>query len=430
MSAILTAKQEKVSQVWFQTLCDAGTSGLSDAGYKKLEEKSFKKPGGIYPLGTSKVDMAWKANYDMQWSALLMFYIIPKGISMSGWKWSRDESNGMMMFLEKVAFERCGVKKKDAWNPMDIVGVKKDKELAIKSLIDSLVVKGGNPLANREILNGIMIQFINDKQLMPVSLKKIDQTKKEKPGLELSKDLKGRNAKLKAINHFTYGNFSCDLEWSTYLNQWRNSNEISWDMFEKKKGKEIHIQGRLFHGNDSRELPQTDAKQSGAGALYGKAAINELKDFLRKYGRSIPYSPTAHPKIPAKGQPWTDPMKKYWINLYNRLKNVTIDGQKIEMGNPGVYGESMSDVKMGFPAALDAACEADEQGLRTKNLAGRSDGRSSGGRLAAKLWGMEWLDRYYQLSQKKKFDAFAHQLLAASKKELPGMGPFIKIYGR
>ena len=85
------------------------------------------------------------------------------------------------------------------------------------------------------------------------------------------------------------------------------------------------------------------------------------------------------------------------------------------MGTPGAYGESMRDVKYGFPAALDAACDADEQGLRTPG-SGRSSNRSSGGRLAAKLWGMEWLDRYYQLSKKHKFDAFAHQLLAASKK--------------
>ena len=430
MSAILTAKQEGVSKLWFQTLCDAGKSGLSDAKYEALEKKSFAKPGGIYPLGNSKSDIAWKANYDLQWNALLMLYMIPKGISLSGWKWSREEPNGMMMFLEKIAFERCGVKKKDAWDPMDIVGVKKNREMAIKSLIESLVLKGGDPMANREVLNGIMIQAINDKELMPVSLKMIDYRKKEKPGLELSNDLKGRNAKLKAVNHFTYGNFSCDLEWSSYKNEWRNSNEISWDMFERKKGKEIHIQGRLFHGKDSRELPQTDAKMKGAGALYGKSAINELKKFLTKYGRSIPLSPTAHPKIPNKGQPWTPAMKQYWINLYDRLKNARIDGQKIAMGNPGVYDEGSSPIEPGFPAALDAACDADEQGLRTENVNARSNNRSSGGRLAAKLWGMEWLDRYYQLSQKNKFDAFAHQLLAASKKELPGMGPFIKVYGR
>ena len=429
MSAILTAKQEKVSQLWFQTLCDAGKGGLSDAKYEALEKKAFAKPGGIYPLGDSKSDMAWKANYDLQWNALLMFYMIPKSIPLSGWKWSREESSGMMKYLEKIASERCGVKTMDSWNPMDVVGVKKNKETAIKSLIESLVVKGGDPMANREVLNGIMIQSINDKILIPVSLKFIDYRKKEKPGLELSKDLKGRNAKLKAVNHFVYRNFSCDLEWSTYKNEWRNSNEISWDMIERKKGKEIHIQGRLFHGREPRELPQTDAKAKGAGALYGKSAINELKNFLTKYGRSIPPSPSKHPKMPMPGQPWTDPMKQYWINLYNRLSTAQIDGQKIEMGTPGAYGESMRDVKYGFPAALDAACDADEQGLRTPG-SGRSSNRSSGGRLAAKLWGMEWLDRYYQLSKKHKFDAFAHQLLAASKKELPGMGPFIKVYGR
>ena len=429
MSAILTAKQEGVSKLWFQTLCDAGRSGLSDSQYIKLEEKSFKKPGGIYPLGSSKSDMAWKANYDLQWNALLMLYMIPKGISLSGWKWSREEPNGMMKYLERIAFERCGVKTMDSWNPMDVVGVKKSKESSIKKLIESTVLKGGDPQANKEVLNGIMIESIKNKELMPVSLKFIDNRKKEKPGLELSKDLKGRNAKLKAINHFVYRNFSCDLEWSTAKNEWKNSNEISWDMVEKKKGKEIHIQGRLFHGKEPRELPQTDAKQKGAGALYGKAAINEMKNFLTKNGLTSPESPSKHPQIPTPGNKWTDSQKSYWINIYNQLKSAKIDGQPIHMGTPGAYGESMNDKVVGVDAALESACEADEQGLRTPGT-GRSSNRSSGGRLCAKLWGMEWLYRYYQLSKKNKFDAFAHQLLYAAKKELPGMGPFIKVYGR
>ena len=39
-------------------------------------------------------------------------------------------------------------------------------------------------------------------------------------------------------------------------------------------------------------------------------------------------------------------------------------------------------------------------------------------------------DLELMVSKKNKFDAFAHQLLYAAKKELPGMGPFIKVYGR
>ena len=221
-------------------------------------------------------------------------------------------------------------------------------------------------------------------------IKFIDERKKEKPGLELSKDLKGRNARIKAINHFVYRNFSCDLEWSTYKNEWRNSNEISWDMVEQKKGKEIHIQGRLFHGREPRELPQTDAKQKGAGALYGKSAINELKNFLRKEGLSVPESPSKHPQIPTAGTEWSDSQKRYWIGIYDKIKNAKIDGQSIKFNSPGSYGESMSDVKKGFSEALDAACKADEEGLRTPG-SGRSSDRSSGGRLCAKLWGMEWL---------------------------------------
>ncbi len=84
----------------------------------------------------------------------------------------------------------------------------------------------------------------------------------------------------------------------------------------------------------------------------------------------------------------------------------------------------MVPVSTGFNRALDQAIIADENSYRTP------DGRSSGSRLTAKLWGLEWLNRYWKMSKQKNFDAFAHTLLTASKKEAPGMGPFIKIMGR
>ena len=50
--------------------------------------------------------------------------------------------------------------------------------------------------------------------------------------------------------------------------------------------------------------------------------------------------------------------------------------------------------------------------------------------MTAKLWGMEWLSRYYEISRRGKWDAFAYQLYKASTKELPGTGPFIKVFGQ
>ena len=78
----------------------------------------------------------------------------------------------------------------------------------------------------------------------------------------------------------------------------------------------------------------------------------------------------------------------------------------------------------GFEAALNEACVADQRGARTKT------GRSAGSRLTAKLWGMEWLYRYYMISKKKKFDMFMHVLVDAMKKESETAGPFIKVFGK
>ena len=81
-------------------------------------------------------------------------------------------------------------------------------------------------------------------------------------------------------------------------------------------------------------------------------------------------------------------------------------------------------MESGFEAALNEACRADQRDARTKT------GRSAGSRLTAKLWGMEWLYRYYMMSKKKKFDVFMHVLVDAMKKESPTAGPFIKVFGK
>ena len=135
-------------------------------------------------------------------------------------------------------------------------------------------------------------------------------------------------------------------------------------------------------------------------------------------------APAKHPHIPGPGTVWSDADKKYWIDLYNVLKSATIDGKKIDFGSPGKYAEGNNPIEKGFEAALNEACLADQRDARTKT------GRSAGSRLTAKLWGMEWLHRYYMMSKKKKFDIFMHVLVDAMKKESATAGPFIKVFGK
>ena len=158
--------------------------------------------------------------------------------------------------------------------------------------------------------------------------------------------------------------------------------------------------------------------------MLGKASVGKLDAFVEKCGLGAVPAPAKHPHIPSAGQTWSEADKKYWIDLYNTLKSATINGKKIDFGRPGKYAEGTNPINGGFEAALNEACLADQRGARTKT------GRSAGSRLTAKLWGMEWLHRYYMMSRKKNFDVFMHVLVDAMKKESETAGPFIKVFGK
>ena len=422
MATDLTSIQETVTAKFFTLFLDNAWNP-SDEKYQALLSECFGK-GGLFPLGTSKTDIDWRTNFDKQVLGLQQ-YMVSKSVPTSGWVWSRGD--GMMDFLNGIAKNRCGVKGSlDSWNPMDVVGVKKNVESSLKAQIESDVIRGVDPATNRDILNGIMIEAIQKKQLMPVSLKKINA--KEKPAMEVSKELKGKNAKMKAKHYFQYENFKCDLEWSTDQGQWKNAQEISWDMNDYgsviRSDYKVHVQARAFSGKSAREKPQHSLAAKGAGAMLGKASIVPLDNYVRSFGlRPVP-SPTEHRYIPAEKQPWRSSQINYWVGLYNKLKGVRIAGQTIDFGNPGSYGSGGN--QMGFEAALRSALAADQDDGRVKG----DIKRKSGSRLTAKLWGMEWLSRYYEISRRGKWDQFAYQLYKASTKELPGTGPFIKVFGQ
>ena len=137
-------------------------------------------------------------------------------------------------------------------------------------------------------------------------------------------------------------------------------------------------------------------------------------------------SPNQHPQIPKAGEKWQAGQKSYWIGLYNGLAGTTIDGQPINFKSPGAYGEGMTATKTGWAAALDAACTADEE----QRMVTSEPKVPAGNRLTSKLWGLEWLKLYKSIELLGKWDAFVYLMYHSCKKELPGMGPFIKIAGR
>ncbi len=422
-----TEKQESVSRLFFERYLNSNKN-WTEFQQRELETLAFGKPGGIYPTASAE----WKDNYYKQLQALSQ-YMITHGVPSTGWVWSRGNTlaDGMMGFLNRMAVEKCGVSTLDNWNPMDIVGVQASQEGIIKQTCEAMMVRPTTEeqkVANRGILNDIMVENIYNNKLMPISLKFIKRG--EKPGFELSPDLQSVRVREKMRHQFKIKEITCDLQWNSQDNQWRENQEISWKMYDDggngRKAVSIKIQGRAFGGKARREKPQHEGTPEGAGAKLGKAAINELENFVTGLGLAKVQSPNQHPQIPTAGEKWQVGQKSYWIGLYNGLAGTTIDGQPINFKSPGAYGEGMTATKTGWAAALDAACTADEE---DKQVTSDPD-RSAGNRLTSKLWGLEWLKLYKSIELMGKWDAFVYLMYHSCKKELPGMGPFIKIAGR
>ena len=272
---IPTSIQEEISAMYFDVFL-SNNWDVSDQKYRKLLSDCFGK-NGKFPFKTAitlpptpaglRNRQEWKDSFEKQCLGLQQ-YVISRNIPMTGWKWSRGD--GMMGFLNDIAQDRCGVSTLDSWNPMDIVGVQSAKESAMKKRIERDIIKGVDKDINVDMLNGIMIEYIKSKDLMPISLKKINRM--ERAAFEESDNLKSEASKRRHAYNFTYSEVLCDLEWSTYKNEWKSAQEIKWSMVQKpsvlKAGVTISVQGRAFSASDSREKPQHSFASVTTGSSF------------------------------------------------------------------------------------------------------------------------------------------------------------------
>ena len=105
--ADFTQMQENGSLVFFQHLIEKKKEpGISSVIFDK-----------VYP----DMPAIWYYYYQLQGQALKKYLGSEKD-----YVYSRDK--GIMPFLEQIAVKKMGVSTKDAWNPMDIVMVKKKQE--------------------------------------------------------------------------------------------------------------------------------------------------------------------------------------------------------------------------------------------------------------------------------------------------------------
>ena len=385
-----TAQQENGSRVFFESVIENG------------KEPSAEEMLKVY----NKYNLNWTITYRKQVAAVKKYIG-----SQKGYEYYRDK--GIKPFIENIAKTDCGVSVKDRWDPMDIVMVKKDMRKTVEGTIKELTnMKGMTKDANLLILNAYMREALKDKILIGISLKAIKSNKK-KANMELA-NMRGDKSTRINIEPID-GSIKCTLTLGKKANYLFDTGELGFDL-ETESGAEIHGQTRSFQYSKARNVSQTDLTPKGrdAGAKLGKVSSVALDEFLKDNDLERPPSASRHPHIPPIGQ-WKDTDKKYWIDLYNELKDSTYE---IDFGEIAVYE---NNVKIGetFEEILDKSIEYETD----------SKDRSSAGRFSSKLIAMEWAHIWSEIASKDKLSEWCRVLYYGAKKEFSTTnGPFLKIY--
>ena len=383
-----TAKQENGSRVFFEHIIE------------KNREPSDNVMSQIY----DKYDLSWKETYRKQAIALKKFLG-----STKGYEYSRDY--GIMPYIENIAKTECGVSVKDRWNPMDIVLVKKSLKKVVEGTIREITnIDGMTKDAKLGLLNAYMRETLKQKVLIGVSLKAI-AVKKGVANAEVA-NLGG--IAIPTEVDYIPGSLKCTLTLGRKANYLFDTGELGFDMVTAKGGM-IHGQSRNFQYSKERNLVQTDLTPKGkdAGAKLGKVSSIALDSFLNGKGLQRPTSAAKDPHIPAVGS-WNNTQKKYWVNLYNKLKTSGI----VDFGEVAVY-EGGNKVAEGIDAVIDYAIKYETEKVD----------RSSAGRFSSKLIAMEWANIWVTLIKRGLSKEWCTALYYGAKKEFGNSnGPFLKIY--
>jgi hypothetical protein len=279
-NAIETAKQENGSKVYFEQVIEKNKDPDKHSNELLVVIKS------VYP----EVTKDWMDSYAKQAKALKKFLGNKKG-----YLYSRD--NGFMPFIEGIAKSRCGVTQKDRWNPADIYLIKKDKESEVKTKLKQ-ITDGTDKENNLLALNGYMKDLLEEKIMIPVSLKAISKS---------TKDAKAELANVKKqTSHYQFklkpGSVKCILTMGNKNAYEFDTGEFAFDFYVGDE--EIHGQSRNFQYSKERNLIQTDLTPKGRseGAKLGKVSSVALDDWLKKHGLQRPSSAAKDPNIDLPGK--------------------------------------------------------------------------------------------------------------------------------
>ena len=375
-----TKKQENGSLVFFQELIEKG----KEPTIAFVEQKAYPDMPAI-----------WYFYYQLQGKALKQYLGNEKDYA-----YSRDD--GIMPILEDAA-KMMGVTTKDNWNPMDIVMVKKREENKIIEQVKKIKDASDEKQAKLEKLNLLMQELLVKKILIPISLKGLTKTSKE------AKIEEANLGKKKQIEFKLKPNsLNCDLDMEKP--PLFDTGEFSLRFFAGES--EYALQVRSFRYSKPTTGPQTDITPKSGGAKLGKASVEATRPFLKKLNLDLPPSVVKDPMINTSGK-FTSQQIDFWTNFYDKIKDVKIEGQKVNWDAPLVYGDRKSSFKNNLITGLNNF-ERDRNTL---------------GRIFSKLHALRTIALYQTISQKGEFDRWLETLYYGAKKEFSNLnGPFIKIF--
>jgi hypothetical protein len=384
-----TAKQENGSRVYFEA-------------YIEDRQRDFTKLGNLVKKVYPNVSNDWMESYRKQAEALKDYLGSSKGYS-----YSRDD--GFMPYIEDVAKRKCGVSVKDRWNPADIYMIKTQKERAVKKKLDD-ITNDKDKAVNLVTLNNYMKELVEDKTMIPISLKAIaTKTKNAKAELaNMGGSGGGYDFKLKK------NSVKCNLSMGHKNDYEFDTGEFAFDFYVGDE--EIHGQSRNFQYSKARNLIQTDLTPKGrsGGAKLGKVSSVALDDFLKRAGLPRPSSASKDPNIDDPGK-WTEANIEYWIKYIEGLQRLKVDGSPIDLGELKVQIGNREEI--GAESVIKNA------------VLWESKTRSAAGRFSSKLIGLRWAYTWHLIDKKGMLDEWLKTLYYGAKKEFGNKnGPFLKIY--
>ena len=388
LDATITQKQENGSRLFFESVIEKGV-----------------EPDGMYLIENAYDDMpqVWYYYYQLQAKALKTYLGGNKG-----YNYSRDgqglNDNGIMPFIENLVKTKMGISTLDRWNPMDMVMVKKSKEQAIKKKIQAIADKKSLDEDEKLIkLNGYMAELLTSKDMIPISLKGLTKNTKV---ARLEEGNMGANKKV--VFKLKPGSLKCDLDMTTP--PLFDTGEFSF-LFSANQ-EMIRVQVRSFRYSKPTTKPQTDLTPTTGGAKLAKTSVAAIDPFLADLGLVAPLSVVQDPMISVDGH-FSSTQIKFWADYYNKIKNYKIDGESINWDQPLELGDKTSTFEKNLKHGLKN-CGKDRNAL---------------GRITSKLYALRYIEIYYQISQKKKFNEWLETLYLGAKKEFDEKnGPFIKIF--